>query len=297
MQFKICIAKKIAFIPFLLTGLLVSVTTFASWLTPTPLPTGDAAFCSQIDTSVLSQNNCTDIAADEVYGVTPRSCAISATCPGPAGGSYAGVNCRIRFWNGIAVPDTTRTHPRQHPILIQPILQLLPISPTAFQLTCTPNQNAIAAEMQRQNNVILLRNYNNNEQNAEQNEQTALEKVDNKICVENSMSDSLHDYLKVGKNGGGLSEGFSNNDNTRCWSSDPTEQLSLTIYACTTKYDGASCDGLTRVYSTLVNGFYVGGTVKITGTYIDSYNMDTVTVHCTGQIESDENFGPLICLP
>src|SRR3990167_2542060 len=66
-------------------------------------------------------------------------------------------------------------------------------------------------------------------------------------CIVNSMSAGAGLYLKVGYNGGGLSEGFITGDQ-RCWagkSSDLDGPISTaTVYACTTALTGASCDYL-----------------------------------------------------
>ena len=96
------------------------------------------------------------------------------------------------------------------------------------------------------------------------------------ICIHNSLAVGGNLYLKVGMNGGGLSEGFTG---SRCWRDGTTG----TIYSCTTKLDGASC-----VYvGTVVNTDTGNGTayVKMTGKCLTKAGRITTISVSGGAVE------------
>ncbi len=94
----------------------------------------------------------------------------------------------------------------------------------------------------------------------------------NGLKVANNMSVGGNLYLKVGINGGSLSEGFTG---TQSWAG---ANLTANVYSCTTRYSGAACDHIAD--------FSTGdgqGSVEITGNV--SVSSNTLVVRCSENVK------------
>ena len=115
------------------------------------------------------------------------------------------------------------------------------------------------------------------------------------ICVSNHVNGNL--YLKVGADGGGLSEGFTG---YRCWST----ASQLTIYSCDTAEDGALCVHLANVANTSLTDPTHGGAVKVTGHCLSASSINyvfgvnnAVTIHARPNMNVEVMQGSGGCYP
>lgn len=224
------------------------------------------------------------------YNASTKMCAITASCPIPQPVALPGAgnhpkpistpstiqeSCHIPYLGGVGVFNSQ--NPTAAPTFAQPIVRFIKNDPPGGRLHCMVNRGKVAQIESDQAQAFM---------------KPVLEatqaKLQNCICVENAMSTGGDLYLKVSANGGGLSSGYSNSDETRCW-----KATKVNVYACGSKFSGSSCE--------FVGNFKGYGRIKITGNtnYVFNSNPDgeTLRAHVSPHVTFSEDYIPITDLP